>query len=101
MHLRLGESQLRAGLLHGLLPRRHRCSGLIHLIHGDELLRQQRLNAVKVVGLIQQLGLGAVEGGLRVRDIGFRFVNGREAARSTFAAALVGICVRSSYCAYL
>ena len=64
---------MRAQLLHRLLPRGHRGSDLVDLVYGDKLLGQQRLNAMKVVGLVSQFGVGAVEGRLRSRNICFGF----------------------------
>ena len=63
--------------MHSLFPRRYRGPGLIYLIDGDELFRQQGLDAVKIVGLIGQLGRGAIEDRPRIRDICLRFVDRR------------------------
>ena len=75
-HLRLGQKQLRAELLHRLLPCRDRGSDLVHLVYGDKLLGQQRLDAMKVIGLIEQFSVGAVECSLHRGDICFGFADG-------------------------
>ncbi len=80
LHLSFREDDLRALLLHGLFPRGDRGPGLVHLIYSDELLGQQRLDAVIVVGRVEQFGVGAVEGGLGVRNICFGFVHCRRSA---------------------
>ena len=88
LHLRLCQRQLRACLMYSLLPGCNRCTGLIHLIDGDELLRQQRLDAMKVIRLIEQFGRSAAENRLCVCDIRLRLLTAA-AARSTLAAAPV------------
>src|SRR5580704_4303041 len=80
LHLCLRQSQLRSCLLHSLLPRRHSCPRLIHLINSDELLCQQWFNAVKIIGLIDQLGRSTIENRPCISDIGLCFVDGRSRA---------------------
>jgi hypothetical protein len=69
LHLGLRENYLRALLMYGLFPRGDRGPREVYLIYRDELLGQQRLDTVIVVGRVEQLGGGAVEGGLGVGDI--------------------------------
>ena len=86
--------------MHGLLSCSDRGSHLVHLVDGDELLGQQRLNAMKIVGLVSKFGVGAVKGRLRSRNICLGFVD-----RSCGAIDVRGGAIRirpgSTYCAHL
>jgi hypothetical protein len=80
LHLGFCKDYLRASLTYGLFPRGDRGSREVHLIYRDELLGQQRLDTVRVVGRVEQVGVGAVERSLGVNNICFGFVHrGRSA----------------------
>ena len=66
---------MRAKLLHGLLSCRDRGSDLVYLVYGDKLLGQQWLNAMKVIGLVEQFGVSAVECSLHRGDICLGFAD--------------------------
>ncbi len=100
LHLSLGEQHLSALLIDGLLPCGDRGPRLVHLIDSDELLGQQRLDAVIVVGRVEQFGVGAVEGGLGIGDICLRFVDRGRGAVDIRRSA-VGIRSRRPDGAYL
>ena len=96
----LGEKDLRALLFDGLLPCSDGGPGLFHLIYGDELLGQQRLDTVIVVGRVEQFGVGAVECRLSVGNICFGFVH-RSCGTVDVRSGAVGVCAGRSYGAYL
>ena len=80
--------------------RGHCSSGLIHLIYGDKLLGQQRLDAMKVVGGVKQLGVGASSSALALATLALRFIDGGRGAIDIRRGA-VGVRSRSSDSALL
>ena len=72
-------------MLHRLLPRGHRGSHLVYLVYGDELLGQQRLNAMKIVGLVKQFGTGTIQSSSGIRHIRPCFVNSSGGAVNALA----------------
>ncbi len=86
--------------MHGLLSCSDRGSHLVHLVYGDELLGQQWLNAMKIVGLVSKFGVGAVKGRLRSRNICLGFVD-RSCRAIDVRRRAISIRMGSTYCAHL
>ena len=91
---------MRTQLLHGLLPRGHRGPGLVYLVYGDELLGQERLDAMKIISLVSQFGVTAIEGRLRGGNICLGFVDRSRGAIDVRGRA-ISICPGSTYGAHL
>ena len=73
---------------------------MVDLIDGDELLCEERLDAMVVVGLVEQLRVGAVEGCLSGDNVGLGLVDGGCGTVDVCGGA-VGVGAGSSYGAYL
>jgi hypothetical protein len=69
------ESQLRFGFVHVLRAGPLRSTCLVHLVDGNELLDQQRLDAVQVIFGVCPFGLGSIQRSLGVGDIGLRLTD--------------------------
>ena len=79
-------------LLNRLLLCGHCCSYLVHLIDGYELLSEQWLNAMKVIRLVSQLRIRAVESRLGIRDIGLGLIHSRG---GTIYVCCRAVCIRT------
>jgi hypothetical protein len=100
LHLGFRENYLRALLAYGLFLRSDRSLCKVHLIYRDELLGQQRLDTVIIVGRVDPFGVGAVEGSLGVGNICLGFVH-RSPSAVDIRSGAVSICPRGSHGAHL